>query len=80
MDHTVKQGSRGVPSLSPELVSRFAASLAQPRFYVVSRDWGTISASVLVSDQPEHILGYPFDKYDQPQQVADAISIHANGR
>ena len=33
-------------------------SLGIDKFYVVSHDWGTIIGSVLVSDHPEHILGY----------------------
>jgi pimeloyl-ACP methyl ester carboxylesterase len=33
-------------------------SLGFDKFYVVSHDWGTIIGSVLVSDNPEHILGY----------------------
>jgi epoxide hydrolase 4 len=33
-------------------------SLGIDKFYLVSHDWGTIIGSVLVSDHPEHILGY----------------------
>jgi len=33
-------------------------SLGIEKFYVVSHDWGSIIGSVLVSDHPEHILGY----------------------
>jgi epoxide hydrolase 4 len=33
-------------------------SLGVDKFYLVSHDWGTIIGSVLVSDHPEHILGY----------------------
>jgi epoxide hydrolase 4 len=33
-------------------------SLGIEKFYLVSHDWGTIIGSVLVSDHPEHILGY----------------------
>jgi pimeloyl-ACP methyl ester carboxylesterase len=36
----------------------FMASLGIPKYYVVSHDWGTIIGSVLVSDHPDHILGY----------------------
>jgi pimeloyl-ACP methyl ester carboxylesterase len=33
-------------------------SLGVEKYYVVSHDWGTIIGSVMVSDHPEHILGY----------------------
>jgi pimeloyl-ACP methyl ester carboxylesterase len=33
-------------------------SLGIDKFYVISHDWGTIIGSILVSDHPEHILGY----------------------
>jgi epoxide hydrolase 4 len=33
-------------------------SLGVDKFYVVSHDWGTLIGSVLVSDHPDHILGY----------------------
>lgn len=33
-------------------------SLGVDKFYVVAHDWGSIIGSVLVSDHPEHILGY----------------------
>jgi pimeloyl-ACP methyl ester carboxylesterase len=36
----------------------FMTSLGIPKYYVVSHDWGTIIGSVLVSDHPDHILGY----------------------
>ena len=36
----------------------FMNSLGIQKYYVVSHDWGTIIGSVLVSDHPDHILGY----------------------
>jgi pimeloyl-ACP methyl ester carboxylesterase len=33
-------------------------SLGVNKFYLVSHDWGSIIGSVLVSDYPDHILGY----------------------
>ena len=43
-----------VASQTLDLMTR----LGIDKFYVVSHDWGTIIGSVLVSDHPEHILGY----------------------
>jgi pimeloyl-ACP methyl ester carboxylesterase len=39
-------------------IADFMDSLGIEKYYVVSHDWGTIIGSVLVSDHPEHILGY----------------------
>jgi pimeloyl-ACP methyl ester carboxylesterase len=39
-------------------IADFIDSLGIKEYYVVSHDWGTIVGSVLVSDHPDHILGY----------------------
>jgi len=36
----------------------FMDSMGIEKYYVVSHDWGTIIGSVMVSNHPEHILGY----------------------
>jgi epoxide hydrolase 4 len=47
-------------------------SLGIHQFYAVSHDWGTIIGSVLVSDHPDHILGYV-------RMEADLIQRENNG-
>lgn len=47
-------------------------SLGINKFYVVSHDWGTLIGSVMVSDHPEHILGYV-------RMEADLLPKSANG-
>jgi pimeloyl-ACP methyl ester carboxylesterase len=46
--------------------------LGADKFYVVGHDWGSVISSVLVSDHPEHILGYV-------RMEADLIPRGSNG-
>jgi pimeloyl-ACP methyl ester carboxylesterase len=56
-----------------EQIVDFIDSLDIKKYYVVSHDWGTIIGSVLVSDHPEHILGYVRMEADLVQKKNNGI-------
>jgi pimeloyl-ACP methyl ester carboxylesterase len=52
-------------------------SLGVDKFYVVGHDWGAVISSVMVSDHPEHILGYVRMEADLiPKSNTSLVSLY----